>query len=945
LPIGTYAYPALPTPLYPSANYFLTNDITITSNATFTGANILIAPGVKITVSENVKLVLDACHLFTCPSDNQMWKGIVLASNPSAGISGRIEVRNNTLIEDANIAIAAIDPQIPSLGDYIIKADGAIFNRNGFGIQVKNLTFSTPATYPISVENTVFTARDLSSYTSYPMSWPTAASLKMETSITAATPPLSIESYALANTKLFNIPSYYGIYLENVGYTNAKATYYAEVQIGNGSADSRRNLFDHMSDGIFAYTTNLSSYNNWFARAYPLPPLTPLSSKSPLGYGIHFLVEETPILLPENKCRLKVVGMVSNQPPGTQNRFYDCYKGISMNNCWRAECTNSIIQTSNTSTYTGLKSPMGIYANAGRYEQYDLNNNKIYNVPIGIYTFSTTPGGVAPRSPLLGTVNILNNLITDQPGGYVLNNPAFYVMKGISVGTVLLAKIATSPYAVTINNNYVGNAFNGIDVTNQLAQKVNTTNNNIVLRNFSTGAQYGINYSNSKNGLISGNTISGIDALIPYNNNAKAVYCSYTLGTKICDNTAQHIGRGFEFANTTAQAGTIWTNNTMRNNSKGMVLGSDIGDQFLPTKGMPPTSVLRTCANVWDGTWTGNYQTYVENKIDVMKNRLFVRGSIANEYPKLHGSFPSGNQYYNIGLKISILPFNVSPNACYDFGFFALSVAPLTYAILADSLIADTAHYRQQWLAQLGLYQAGLVDTCLADSSAQFAHFMSAALGTRYAWLSDIEMALGLGNIDLAQSLMDHPVSALGRQIIDSDLVLTDYSDADDIVATMLQYYQVYKHYVQDSLSSSDSVLLAKIAQQCPSQYGPIVYQARVLGDQIGAIDWVYDDDACAASDTSAPLRKIISSEAIQNVRYMLYPNPNKGNFVLEQSCRKDGTYNITIVDVLGKVQEQQTLNFYNAQANMQTHHLLSGYYYVSLDDGIHTQWLKLAIQ
>jgi len=99
----------LPSTSYSSGYYYIPSSITIASNTSFTGAKVLIAPGVTITVNNDVKLTLDSSHLFACPDTNMLWNGIVLASGSSS--SARIEVRNNTLIEDAVTAISANAPK------------------------------------------------------------------------------------------------------------------------------------------------------------------------------------------------------------------------------------------------------------------------------------------------------------------------------------------------------------------------------------------------------------------------------------------------------------------------------------------------------------------------------------------------------------------------------------------------------------------------------------------------------------------------------------------------------------------------------------------------------------------------------------------------------------------------------------------------------------------
>lgn len=73
LPGGVYPFATLPHPAFSAGQYHLTANLTIVADLTITGATILIEPGVSITVNSNAKLILDNCHLFTCPTKIKVW--------------------------------------------------------------------------------------------------------------------------------------------------------------------------------------------------------------------------------------------------------------------------------------------------------------------------------------------------------------------------------------------------------------------------------------------------------------------------------------------------------------------------------------------------------------------------------------------------------------------------------------------------------------------------------------------------------------------------------------------------------------------------------------------------------------------------------------------------------------------------------------------------------
>jgi hypothetical protein len=920
IPAGVFAAPTL-APGY----YQLSSNITITGNCTFTNAIVLISPGVTITVANNAKLTLDKCHLFTCPTDNKMWAGIVLASGAST--SGQIEVRNNTLIEDANAAITAFNCKTPAAGAQIIKCDAAIFNRNRYAIDIENYAPTGPAVYPFSIENTVFTSRNLGTVSGYPLAWMPAVALRQETHLAVATPPLSVETYAMANCKDGGVV-YQGILLNKIGYTNSTAGTYSEIQIGNSTDTSRRNLFDNTGTGITAINANLTSYNNWFIRMYKPGLSYPYISglMQPTGIGIDAGVGNAAVRL---KYRLRVLGTSSSQPPGTQNRFYECVRGINIVNYWDATCNYSLFQTANTGFNTSL--PMAISITNISYHQMDIDDNKIYNMPMGIKVI-TSGQLFVPTTP--GALNIYNNVITAQPTA--VSSPSFFVFQGMLITTPLASTGYISPTAAAINiyNNTLNQVYNGIAVSNHFNQKANIYNNTVNMSNYS-GVQYGISYANSKNGQITGNYVSGIAGSIATNDKARGVYLSQSLGTKVCDNHLSDIGRGFDFANSIAQTGTTWTNNSMNNHLKAYILGSDIGPQSIVSSGRPPKSKLYACNNIWNGTWGGGtkFQTFVENHTNEVRSPLYVR-NLPTEYPTFHNAFPSTDQYYNAGLRQGIWrDSSLSVASCYSFSLFPMLLSPLSSWLIADSMGYDSTRRPQQWLAQYSLYQAGLSDSTLADSSDQFARFMNAAAGSRYAWLSAIGTALANADIATAQSLMGSPVAAMGRVAVDTDVVITDYTEANYVVQGYLQYYGIYLHYLQAAgMSAADTDSLVQLAARCPALYGGMVGQARALLSQVTEQYTVYDDDDCM--NTMAPLYRIANTlTAAVEQNYTLYPNPNNGSFVLRQSVVHDAVVPVRLYDAMGRLVWSSTLSFVGAQASLQVPHINAGSYILCIND------------
>lgn len=87
-------------------------------------SNVLLAPGSTITVPNEKNLIIDNSHLKAC--DNSLWQGITLTDATS-----EIQVRNNSIIEQAEIAIR-------SQNGANLSIDQSTFDNNFVSVQIEN---------------------------------------------------------------------------------------------------------------------------------------------------------------------------------------------------------------------------------------------------------------------------------------------------------------------------------------------------------------------------------------------------------------------------------------------------------------------------------------------------------------------------------------------------------------------------------------------------------------------------------------------------------------------------------------------------------------------------------------------------------------------------------------------------------------------------------------
>jgi hypothetical protein len=927
---GTTAFTALsgsvPSPLGPGL-YYVANDITIPASSSFTDAIMLVKADAKITVANTAKLTIDRSHLFTCPDSNKLWKGIELASSGSS--SGRIEVRNNSLIEDAEIAIRAESPRMPVSGD-IISSSNSVYNRNLTGIYISNFKSTAALSYPFTFAGNVFTARlfDGGSVSGYPLSWPTAASLQARgTVVTAQANDAVHQNYTKALCKN-GIFSNAGISLNEVGITVGSSYY--EILVGEASAseNSSLNLFDNHGFGIRMNNTNMTSYSNRFINMSMLMEPVARGTLTPYLYepsaGIFAYTSDVSL-----RDRLRVLSNFQQKA----SSFHDCFKGILTINQASVEIRSSDISSSHAlgdMIVPGAAYTDQFYEGDGiRIQGHrNLNNviltgNDISNMNAGAYLYLNNPEEGA-------TMDISGNTFSNS------NRDADY--RGFSWQYMLQALEVFANFedrnsTLTINGNTFDSVYNAISVSRAWITKTTISNNNITLfdKTMSTigTEQFGIKLWNCYRATVNSNDLTtptlGIATQADY---LKGIYAAYNHAATICNNNVSNIGRSFEFSQISPQNWTIWAKNTMQNAWKGFTLGSPIFDQLVIG------GVNTPAGNQWLGAWSAS-KPNTFSTVDSRTSKLSVRsGGGFFEYPASNRSSILGYEYTPTSSTFgsaSILIPNTSVYSCTPVAPRLIGDNPLVRAVLTDSLGASIPP-ANAWMSQLSLYHLAMIDTVLLDSIQALNSFMAAAANSRFAWLHTIETALAQGNMGQAQNLLATPVPAMGRVLVgNGPVVVNDVPDADYVVNNYRRYYGVYLHYLDSSLTGTDTTELEMLALKCPATDGAIVYQARGLLRLFTGLVGEYNDQDCAEQGLYRVTPDATTEGGEQ--AYTLYPNPNQGSFTIRQNVAEDKMVRIKVLNAIGAQVYQSLSTFKGGKLNVNTGPQAPGLYLVCIDD------------
>lgn len=955
------------------------NDVTIAGNVTWTHNTVFVRPGKHIYVNDTSSFTIQGSHLFSCSG---MWEGITLQTGSTSGTTttGRLVLESDadgrhSLIEDATTAVRIENPVIPSAGgSYFLTSESTTFNRNITGISIKRYS-DTAATYPFRIRNTVFTSRDVSAhYPGYPFRWPkTWSSTASDTAFKHAytpmddfMPPFKIDDpnamgtgnnfpgIACKNSALPTI----GIRLDSVGTFTPSGSYqfaipipsgYSEIKIGDETTTTRnqyQNLFDNLRYGIYATNSNFTCVNNAFTNIFSyIGDILP--GGDPGGYGVFALASAS----------LNRLRVYSGPGSAYTNKFYGFRIAVGCNNYFNFTGKNTYMINKNTGVSSGsmvnFDGEAGYKLKTAKYTNIDVSYDTITNVYTGVlFWIAVDPGGYTADgalypSQLLGPCSIDHNLIQAHPSwaaslitqridqGIVVQN----TISGGPVGPISLSRTVGN---LNVSGNLIHDAYNGIYINNYWPPRGYATYssvNNIHLRSNPVSnmkrmrLQYGINHTHCRAGRIYNNDVYGITSFAIANDSMRAYYASsWNSGLDIGCNTESDIGRGYEFFLT--NPGTQWHDNGMLGNLKGYVLnGGWIGPQRYT--GHPVMN------NEWFGPWDSvtHPQTFVYNGATASSSNFYVNNTaiknpVFNSYDD-----PSPLVRYSMTTPVSIYTTTATSPDCYPISSPPNDTLDL-FSLIAqqhvDYIYNTVSSY---WMGQYALWKSILMDSMITDSSAiatQFAHMADSM--SRYKYLTEMESLLAAGDFDSVAVMLGYDIDAMANTAFDApnQVDMADGLSANFIVENYRQFYSLYMKYATATLNGSDSLDLFALAGLCPQIHGGVVHQARALYSLVYNDLSMFDDDSCLDADTgyiagrhSNNGRNGRMNDGQQN--YKIYPNPNDGNFALQQYIEDTGLMKIAIYDAVGRNAYKNSHSFINNKCDLELKNYPPGLYLLEI--------------
>jgi hypothetical protein len=907
--------------------YTLNNSITINSSKTWTDCDISVTNNLaQITVGNGATLIIDRCRIHGC---SNMWKGIVVQSG------GRLIIRNESLIEDALIAVKMLPSGLPNA----LLVRKTTFNKNLEGIVYE--PYSTSTTYPNNIGLSVFTSRTIPVTACKPPNW-TTTTLLLESTI----PNNSLASpYLLQNLPVIalnngTVKPQNHVRCTQVGRSDGTVASPILTYIRLNHTDTFGIIYDNAVNGIYADNSNIE--------------VVRLNVFQYCDNGV-YLRKSADVANGTSALKLFGARIGSNQFNLMENYFYDNNIGINNYDYAYPDFRNNSIRSLQNSTANfiatdwpplpvtnSLIGNKGISNFAWANANCIITNNEIFNVNTGIHFFNGL--GIFWVFPMnAGNTNIYGNKIWDKPAGN--STATAYIGEAIYAGFFAMPYSGfinhISMFSTKIETNDIKDVFRGINYGGFSWWKHHSSiaSNTITLKRHPSmhpgGTQHGIWGAYNNHSFIRSNTVTGNEpSPTEQNNTFTQIYTNNLLGVKarqanyridnnwrnyISCNKSQGGFFGFEF-NGGSSVNTRWMILNQMNNAHyyGYFLnnGAVIGTQGSPT--FPINNIWNFTPPVGSSSkHTFVYNTIATNSILHLNGNSLTLPSSNDRWPTLfapYKDFPTQQSMFTNTATPSTNCIQ-APNG--PFSSWLNDYTAMDQAVSSSGFGYSSSAASLNYNNKMNIYKVCKTDSGYSTATAAVTAFFNAANAptSAYRKMQDIEEAIGAANYTNAQTLTNA------------------FAPSNETETNQKAYYNLAIAYGSTgSLSPANKAALLALAIKCPFTQGPCVYQARLMYNMDNmlanqALYPFYDD--CNASGLYK--KEEVYAEALSDNKIFIYPNPTNGTYYIYFA---DGTIKqakITILDNLGKVASVLTKEVINNVAFCEVH-LPSGVYSIKIE-------------
>lgn len=341
-------------------------------------------------------------------------------------------------------------------------------------------------------------------------------------------------------------------------------------------------------------------------------------------------------------------------------------------------------------------------------------------------------------------------------------------------------------------------------------------------------------------------------------------------------------------------------------------------------------------ANQWNGflNITGVDQTFVGGGFpasNAANSALWLRNSVGTELPSDNAfAMPSSifDRYSTTSGLNLLLPsvndietapnYSACPSPLYTGAKVAFTV-PLNitqrnvdYSNMITTVVTPTANVipQQKWLLKQHMHKA--IRQTQVGANSTVANFYTTEQGGDIANYYVVDSLMAAGDTVLAKTKNNAaPVNNVIEQT---------HHDFNNL-------------YLSGINNQTDYLALEAIANLCAYKYGNAVFQARALLNIVTYGNQSYEDDNCDDDKSNGRMGNF-EEEGVnltEKIKASLYPNPNKGSFIVSYDLQKETDIDVLVSDISGKVVYKATLDVLNNLQSIDLHHVQNGIYFVQL--------------
>ncbi|MBS4042722.1 MAG: T9SS type A sorting domain-containing protein [Chitinophagaceae bacterium] len=949
----------------PTANigtgvYYMDNDVYINSNITITDAEILVAPGKKIIIN-NGSLTINGCHFYGC---TEMWGGIEMQQNATL-IIDKTTTHNNTLIEDANVAIDAFVTHTGFIYNNFLSVKNTIFNRNKIGIDLKAYQADAMDMVPYNMEisSSIFTCRDIP-FTPQSNNWVSISNFKAKAYIPYKSPYINDNLFSATNTNA---------YLKLPAATNTKSErgvtialhypYKGLFKIGNTN-NGEETIFDNQTRGVQIWDADVRVNNCTFQH-------TPGSNPNTETYGL--LAEH----YDEAKYRL-----ITTPTNANRNMFVDCKYAIVSNYITNAIIEGNTIISSKTAALNNVQEGReGITVRTSTIENFlathysnevSIKGNRIINVAYGItLNYEDVPWNMDPANPIPNPTNpyipyLLNKIeiyynemgISLDPLGTPIPNPNFFINQGITcnvnVGTGT-PPFNTLIWPLRLYKNSMTLVNNGILCKNWNAKDIRAIENEIILYDGNTGfnqttPQYALRFeggASQTNNLVYANNFNALagvnnsiikEGVTLLNTSVYTMKCngSDSLSSHYLINGA-HNPSVFQINNLSPQTYTVGLAQKGLHLANGGIIGTQGSVTYASDNLFSPNSGstwfnngnLMSYCNGSNAQFSPFYLRKNNNLYDLSLSSGRNPGSLLPLYTPTNGTVinaPATNRDCpDQEPRPAVIPvgddlheINMPNYGEFDFNteeeLIALSSDEMS--IKLDEMVALAQGNTLQtnlpeaderlYVQQLQLYLYLKSPNGIKEQRNELQEWVNVCNGNSFGTILNISDAIAINDITTAQNLLNN---------------WNKINKVDENYATYLSW-----KIDQMQNKSIDINEVEVMSLKCPLTDGSVVIAAQCLYNSLTNEHRLFDN-SCGLTYNEEGNRAAITTNTkpLTTNNLLVYPNPSK-NFI---NVLGDDIEEATLIDITGK-----QLQIQKARANtitFNTSNLLPGLYLIKI--------------